>query len=325
MREKLEALAALIGDYRDGEIPKPDVAHVDKWVSQFEPDEREPLIEELVRIWAYLYIKKETLQSFIQIVLRSKSVTGPDPREFWSRANVMNIQRRGLSQFEMRNLFQPIMSREFGFGINESATGPDFVYLDDIMFTGDRIEQDLYHWVKSAPDGSKVTVIVYVSHAYGKYQLGEKLKSLGKIHNKNISFRLLARHTLENRRSYRESSKVLWPSSLPSGAEHFSVGATGFSPRPTGHVSKLFPSEGRRHLVEQALLRAGMRIIGLSREPDENLRPLGYSPFGVGFGSLLLSYRNCPNNAPLALWWGDRSKPASHPLGQWYPLVPRKQ
>jgi hypothetical protein len=33
----------------------------------------------------------------------------------------------------------------------------------------------------------------------------------------------------------------------------------------------------------------------------------------LGFGSLIVTYRNCPNNAPLALW-------VDHP---WYPLFPR--
>ncbi len=33
----------------------------------------------------------------------------------------------------------------------------------------------------------------------------------------------------------------------------------------------------------------------------------------LGFGSLVVTFRNCPNNAPLALWVGD----------PWYPLFPR--
>ena len=34
----------------------------------------------------------------------------------------------------------------------------------------------------------------------------------------------------------------------------------------------------------------------------------------LGFGSLVVTFRNCPNNAPLALWAGD----------PWYPLFPRR-
>jgi hypothetical protein len=44
-------------------------------------------------------------------------------------------------------------------------------------------------------------------------------------------------------------------------------------------------------------------------------RPLGLVPLQtLGFGSTIVTFRNCPNNCPLVLW-------AGHP---WYPLFPRK-
>ena len=49
-------------------------------------------------------------------------------------------------------------------------------------------------------------------------------------------------------------------------------------------------------------------------------KPLGISSFpGFGFGALLFSYRNCPNNTPLAFWWGDWNGNST-----WYPLFQRK-
>jgi hypothetical protein len=67
-----------------------------------------------------------------------------------------------------------------------------------------------------------------------------------------------------------------------------------------------------------------LRIRSFSQNPSPSLRPLGFGPFGVGFGSLFVTYRNCPNNAPLALWWGDPDADPSHPFSKWRPLVPRK-
>jgi hypothetical protein len=86
----------------------------------------------------------------------------------------------------------------------------------------------------------------------------------------------------------------------------------------------VFSSEQGRQALEQGFLKAGMKIRSFSADPSAALKPLGFGPFGVGFGSLFLSYRNCPNNAPLALWWGDPSKPRTHPFSKWLPLVPRK-
>jgi hypothetical protein len=56
MKAKLEALAALIADYREGEVAKPDADHVERWLRQFDADEREPLLDELLRIWPAFYL-----------------------------------------------------------------------------------------------------------------------------------------------------------------------------------------------------------------------------------------------------------------------------
>ncbi len=46
----------------------------------------------------------------------------------------------------------------------------------------------------------------------------------------------------------------------------------------------------------------------------ESQRPLGHTSLeALGFGSMIVTFRNCPNNAPLALWVG----------APWYPLFPR--
>jgi hypothetical protein len=52
------------------------------------------------------------------------------------------------------------------------------------------------------------------------------------------------------------------------------------------------------------------------------MRPLGYDYLkSLGFGAILVTYRNIANNCPLALWWGDPNK--AYPLNAWYPLFPR--
>jgi hypothetical protein len=111
---------------------------------------------------------------------------------------------------------------------------------------------------------------------------------------------------------------------LPAEAAGYHQGRFPLEPRAPGGTGQFFSSETRRSVLEQAFLKAGLRIRSFSANPHAALRPLGFSPFGVGFGSLFLSFRNCPNNAPLALWWGDHTKPSWHPFSKWYPLVPRK-
>lgn len=132
--------------------------------------------------------------------------------------------------------------------------------------------------------------------------------------------------TIENRNYYRRDCGVLWPSELPVDAATTAYLALPsrypLQLRPVGGKLGPFSSEEGRKLLEREFLVAGVKIRGLSQNPKDILRPLGYSPFGVGFGSMIVTYRNCPNNCPLALWWGDPNA-TSGPF-HWYPLFPRK-
>jgi len=124
---------------------------------------------------------------------------------------------------------------------------------------------------------------------------------------------------VENRNHYRNESEVLWPAAIPDDADLKAYMADErkfpFKPRAPGGTleNPIFSSEQGRQVIEREFLLAGMRIRGFSQNPSRALRPLGFSPFGLGFGSMIVTYRNCPNNSPLALWAGD----------PWYALLPR--
>ncbi len=88
--------------------------------------------------------------------------------------------------------------------------------------------------------------------------------------------------------------------------------------------SGVFKSAAGRDVLESELLKAGCRILERCPNRKENWRPLGFHSLAtLGFGAMLATYRNCPNNAPLALWWGDPDA-KDGPLA-WYPLLPRRQ
>src|SRR5262249_25439460 len=84
----------------------------------------------------------------------------------------------------------------------------------------------------------------------------------------------------------------------------------------TTRTNQVFSSEQGRQVLEQAFLRAGARIkYDLCPRLSEHQWPLGYDALcSPGFGSLLVTHRNCPNNCPLALWAGS----------PWFPLFPRR-
>jgi hypothetical protein len=86
--------------------------------------------------------------------------------------------------------------------------------------------------------------------------------------------------------------------------------------RKAGNVGPagIFSSEAGRYLLEEQFLIAGVKIRNMCPNLPLAARPLGHMNLvTLGFGSLIVTYRNCPNNAPLALWARD----------PWYPLFSR--
>ena len=202
------------------------------------------------------------------------------------------------------------------------------MYLDDGVFSGERVIQDLQKWIKeAAPTTGIVHLIVLVSHTLGKYWVEQRVGDCARKHRKAIEIKIWPYRAIENRKVRSRDSDVLWPAGAPDDAGVRSYqqrpGVGEIVWRPPGGETDLFSSESGRNLLEREFLVAGARLVAKAQSPNPMMRPLGYSRFGFGFGSMTATFRNCPNNAPLALWWGDPTKPPSHPL-HWYPLLPRK-
>ena len=178
-RNLLASITNTIKDYRAGEIPEPTPGHVDEWINQFDENVQLLMLRELDHVFKLTYKPKLAVKNFLESVATHEALVGSIPRDFWRNARILNIQRNGRSQAEMRMLFGEILKERYGLNIDHGG-------------------------------------------------------------------------------------------------------------------------------------------------PSEMLKPLGYSLFDPGFGSMFVTYRNCPNNCPLALWYGNPEYPSNHPFSRWYPLFPRK-
>jgi hypothetical protein len=160
-----DKLAEIIADYRSGEVPKPDRDHVLKWVSQFDEAVRLPILEELCHVFGHTYLSKSDAKKFLKSVSQTEALAGKDPCDFWSKANIMDIQLGGSSQTEVRKLFGEVLEKKCGFGLEGTGkSGDTFVYLDDGIFTGNRVRRDLEAWLGSAPAEAQVHVIAFAVH-----------------------------------------------------------------------------------------------------------------------------------------------------------------
>jgi len=319
--ELLESIAETIADYREGEIKTPTPEHVDTWVRQFDRDVQKPMLAELDHVLKRTYFSKGNVKDFLAALVKNEKLAGDNPCSFWEDVGFLRIQGGGNSQREMLAMFDGILEDECGVNTEDCGKTPTaYLYLDDAIFTGNRVRTDLGSWIEDdAPAEAKVHVVTIALHRGGQYFASTKINESVKNAGKTIDVTWWRCIEIEDRKRYIDSSDVLRPTCIPDDPE---VQAYASSLRNTpvlrtpGNVGEIgiFSSEEGRHLLEQEFLKSGARIRSMCPNLNIYQRPLGNMVLEtLGFGSLLVTFRNCPNNSPLAFWVGD----------PWYPLFPR--
>jgi len=317
----LESIAGTIADYREGEVEKPTPAHVERWVNQFDASVRLPILQEMNYVLKKTYFSKARVLTFLRGLLNARDLTGDNPRAFWEKVHFLNVQKGGNSQKAMMQLLDKELWKEFGLNIsNCGADSNVFVYLDDGIFSGNRVRTDLKRWINgAAPNTTSVHIITIVQYTNGRYYAETSITKFKKAARKDIDICWRHEFLLENRKMHKNLSDVLWPIQLPNDAETREY-AKQLRPSPefrrAGQIgkNKIFSSDSARQILENEFLKAGVEIRRICPFLRKRQRPLGNMVLNsLGHGSLVVTYRNCPNNAPLALWAGN----------PWYPLFPR--
>ena len=305
----LTSIATTIRDYRYGEIDVPNADHVDRWISQFGKDVQVPMLRELDNVFKKTYVSKRTMYEFL--AKKADQI----PCKAWKSRYILDIQKRGKSQSEIKELFDKIMKRKYGDAIEYgNSADSDWVYFDDAVFTGHHVINDLAQQIHEIPHQKRVIIIVTAMHNYAEFRIKDEFAP--------VKITVQAKRRFEDRKNWRSQTGERVPTDVlrPYEIEDRKIGE---------RTSRLFSSVENRKLLENEFLRAGKKIQKLSKNPSKYLMPLGYGNHRYdnhkhGFGSLLVIYRNCPNNCPLALWWGDPGCSTAYSLGKWYPLFPRK-
>ena len=245
-RNLLAAITNTIRDYRAGEIPKPTPEHVDKWIRQFDENVQLPMLRELNHVFKFTYISKHKALHLL------RQIAGNFPCDFWRETHVLDIQKNGRSQREIRELFRQILREQCGCDVGYWESDDieywefdeaNFIYLDDAICTGKHVIDDLSYWMRNqAIENSTLHIIVFAVYQLGKYWIGkeENLERLKTEKQISINFQIFFdEFVFENRRSYRNQSDVLWPT-----AEIFSD--PSFEPRQpeSGRESPFYQRTG---------------------------------------------------------------------------------
>ena len=322
----LQSISDTIADYRRDEISPRTPRLIDDWLQQFPEAVQFSLLNALDYVLERTYISRAKFQVFLKaLALSTKFAPTVEPKDYWRRANFVNIQQGGSSQAEILELFDEVLEEAYGFGLSQTGSPDgDFIYLDDCIGTGARLRSDVCNWLTGdTPQNINLHVITPIFFK-GSYWIDAKIQETGKENGKTVLLKKwsLPQFEMENRRMYRNQSDVLWPT---SDLEHDDVheyfaylGELGRPPTlrhqiPSGS-SRIFANDSQRVLMENAFLTRGCTIRKKNDNLPKALRPLGYSILDtLGFGSMFVTYRNCPNNCPLVLWVDQPNYPALFP------------
>jgi len=331
IEEKIIQLAELFSDYRIEESlnPTPDI--IRRWIVQFSEVNRETILSEMLYIFKTTYITKVQIDSFLDDLVTNSQLTGNNFKYFWKNISLLNIQKDGNSQNVMVQKLSETIKKQLNIDIAiNDYSKKHYIYVDDFIFSGKKLQTDLVTFLNRSPSNIKLDAIYIGTFTSGEYWVTKKW--LQDNNSKNIQFKVWKLLELENMNNCQNSSDVLFPTheiSIFDNVSKYLTEQGQYSLRDTNQKSShyckgnnIFSSEKNRKILEKEFTLAGLKINASISDTKKRLfwRPLGLTSFrGLGFGAMTTTYRNCPNNTPLALWWGDWDRNSI-----WTPLFIRK-
>lgn len=196
----LASIAATTADYREGDLPAPTPKHVERWINQFDAEVRLPILREVDHVLKQTYFSQDWIKGFFSAQIVHKDLTGENTVGFWSRAHLLDIQQNGQSQTHIRRLFGESLLEQCGLDVDAcGAAGGAYIYLDDVIFTGGRVRNDLTAWIRDvAPAKAVVHVLVIATHRLGEWQCTKSLKEVATAAGKEIELHVWAAARIEN-------------------------------------------------------------------------------------------------------------------------------
>ena len=319
------SISQMVGDYEVGDQITP--RGVDRWVNQFKPDVQLIMLSEIDHILRASYVSRNKMEHFIKDVANLKFVSGnPEPAEFWQSAKLLDSYQAGGSQATLNGMLRAEVREQFRIEIGENPeAGSSYIYIDDCIYSGVTVLRDIQDWYAGhePPPGSTVTIVARSCYSESRWW-EDQLRQ-----NVPVQFDIKRMYSILNGPPTRQD--VIWPDATTYGEFASEISAftlndsRAFAPRQNSAkpAGKIFRSENGRQLLEGALLKTGFELsqsthFGNGRIINPKLRfPLGFSSgnFGLGFGAMNITYRNCPNTVPLAMWCD---------IDGWFPLFKRR-
>ncbi|MBD1365141.1 hypothetical protein IDJ77_15095 [Mucilaginibacter sp. ZT4R22] len=334
MEEKAQRIVDIINDYENNAMTP---EHVIDWVSQFEREDQEFILDELAVIFEKTYFSKakckEMLSGYLKFLKGHYKYA--DVPTFLRETVFLDLQLADKSQSELLSLLEEIIQEEYQMPLADCGKiANHYLYLDDVLSTGNTIYGQISNWLNedNEIDASKTNFAYLKAH---NIKLSVCLLCLHQWGYSNVEYRLMMNVDAETKKyityfrfyEIENNLKALKPAlnlMLPVDSQLAEVGnylatleeATANADRAFRKANqpveeKLFSSPENRTRIENIFLKKGIEILGrVQNLTVKSIRPLGYtvkSHKTLGLGTLFFTYRNIPNNCPIVFWWGNNN------------------
>ena len=131
------------------------------------------MFNEIDHVFKQTYFSKTYVTKVFRNWIVDNDLTKGNPKKFWTKAHILNIQQNGRSQADIRKILSRELTNCLGLDVDESGTdGGEFIYLDDLIFTSARVRTDLKAWIiEEAPTQAVVHIIVIAAHSLRYMQI----------------------------------------------------------------------------------------------------------------------------------------------------------
>ncbi len=158
MRLLILELADILKDYRSNENLNPTILNIEKWIHQFTVVNQKVILEEMIHIFKCRYLTELEVEDFLTKLVTNDKLVTPN---YWNEVSLLKVQTDGNSQNIMVDKFKNILNNEIQINVSiNDNTKNKFIYLDDFLFTGGRLRNDLTEWFKNAPRNARLDITI---------------------------------------------------------------------------------------------------------------------------------------------------------------------
>lgn len=351
MDDLIEKVIEIIKDYRKDDISifynkKIDRAHIIKWIEQFEENDREFILSELVHLLPNSYLTKEDTLKILgnEFETLSKDFGYNNVIDFLDESIFLDCQKNGKSQKIFLGFIDDILQEKYNYSLEQCGTKviKNWIYLDDVLASGGTFRTDILKEIETygnnefKESGIRIIASFVILHTWAKNNVSYTIDNkLGYKLNNRLKFYRVARVENNPRINWFNSNpdfNHLFPIKNDLGEEilefiensferNYELSNIEYAFRNPEYPKKekFFSSQENRIRYEEILLKKGFEIIkSIDNLTAKSIRPLGMTPPSyktLGTGSHFFTWRNISNTCPLVFWWG---------ANDWYPLFPVK-